>query len=50
MKNISIGYRLGIGFSAVLALTILIVALAQQRLGELDRFREAQRSSSQRAA
>ena len=46
MKNISIGYRLGVGFSAVLALTMLIVVLAQQRLGELDKFRQAQQSSS----
>ena len=50
MKNISIGYRLGVGFSAVLALTLVIVALAQQRLGELDRFRQAQQSSSRHAA
>jgi methyl-accepting chemotaxis protein len=50
MKNISIGYRLGVGFSAVLVLTLVIVALAQQRLGELDRFRQAQQSSSRHVA
>ncbi|MEO8154802.1 MAG: methyl-accepting chemotaxis protein [Rhizobacter sp.] len=49
MKNMPIRYRLGAGFAAVLALTLVIVVLAQLRLSGLDKFRQAQQASSEHA-
>jgi len=50
MKNISIGYRLAAGFAAVLVLTLLIVVLAYQRLGDLEKVGRAQQASGQHAS
>ena len=49
LDNLKIGTRLGTGFATVLALTLLIVVLAQHRLGGIDKIRQAQQASSEHA-
>ena len=50
MKNISIGSRLGVGFAAVLLLTVIIVALAYQGLMAVDDVRQSHQAISQHVA